>query len=78
MVDVGVAAVKSPKSPKPPDIDGMCVLGGGGGLASLTGAGLASKKLPPLGNAGGEVIEGCRGAAGDERLAKAAALGAGC
>lgn len=74
---VGVADVKSPKSPNPLDMLCMCDFVGGGGLLFAAGASLLSKKPPPLENVG-EVIEGWRVAAGEERLENAAGLDAGC
>lgn len=64
------ADVKSPKSPNPLDTRAACGLDAGAAADLGGGAGLASKKLPPL----RELVR----AAGEVRLEKAEGLGGCC
>lgn len=77
----GVEEVKSPNESSTSKLEAIfCALGlgGGGGLVFGTGAGLLSKKPPPLPNVEDET-EGCRlETVGDVRLEKTAGFGACC
>ena len=75
LVDIGAGAgdgadVKSPKSPNPLDMRAGCGLAAGAAEGLGGGAGLASKKLPPL----RELVRD----AGEVRLEKAEGLGCCC